>query len=157
MKKALIIEDQNYTAVFVKRALTKEFNFEVKLAENGKEGILQYSKGKPDIIFLDVSMPEMNGLDFIKYLRNNLNDRDTYVVIMTAISDKNLVAKFIEHGIVDYILKPLDYTQLIKRLKLIFSKIPDFLPAETTSEIPEQEKPVENEPDKPEDTEKNPE
>jgi two-component system chemotaxis response regulator CheY len=128
MKKALVIEDQNYTAVFVKRALTKEFGFEVQLAENGKEGIARYLNKKPDIIFLDVSMPEMNGLDFIKYLRNNLNDKETHVVVMTAISDKELVAKFIVHGILDYILKPLDYSHLIKRLELIFSKIPDFLP-----------------------------
>lgn len=145
MRKALIIEDQNYTAVFIKRALTKEFNFEVRLAENGKEGILQYTKSKPDIIFLDVSMPEMNGLDFIKHLRNNLNDRDTYVVVMTAISDKNLVAKFIEYGIIDYILKPLDYTQLIKRLKLIFSKIPNFFPEETHEEKHEENKAEEKE------------
>lgn len=127
MKKALIVEDQNYTAVFVKRALTKEFGFNVQIAENGKEGLVKYAAFKPDIIFLDVSMPEMNGLDFIKYLRNTFHDTSTYVVIMTAISDKNLVGKFIEFKILDYILKPLDYTGLIERLKKIFEKIPNFL------------------------------
>lgn len=130
MKKALVIDDQNYTAVFVKRALTKEFGFEVKTAENGKDGLVKYSSFKPDIIFLDVSMPEMNGLDFIKVLRNSINDSTTYVVIMTAISDKNLVGKFIEYKILDYILKPLDYSGLVARLKKIFEKLPDFFPAD---------------------------
>jgi len=150
MKKAHVVEDQNYTAVFVKRALTKEFGFEVQIAENGKDGILNYSKVKPDIIFLDVSMPEMNGLDFIKYLRNNLNDKETHVVVMTAISDKELVAKFIVYGILDYILKPLDYSHLIKRLELIFSKIPDFLPPK--EEKQQTENPTEDKKD--EDTKK---
>ena len=95
-------------------------------------------------------MPEMNGLDFIKYLRNNLNDKETHVVVMTAISDKELVAKFIVYGILDYILKPLDYSHLIKRLELIFSKIPDFLPPK--EEKQQTENPTEDKKD--EDTKK---
>lgn len=147
MKKALIVEDQNYTAVFVKRALTKEFGFNVQIAENGKDGLVKYAAFKPDIIFLDVSMPEMNGLDFIKYLRNTFHDTSTYVVIMTAISDKNLVGKFIEFKILDYILKPLDYSGLVERLKKIFEKIPNFLPVVETKEE-DKSKPEEKKSDK---------
>jgi len=151
MKKALVVEDQNYTAVFVKRVLTKEFSFDVRTAENGKEGLSVYAAFRPDIIFLDISMPEMNGLDFIKYLRNVINDKTTYVVMMTAISDKSLVGKFIEHGILDYILKPLDYSGLKERLKTIFEKTPDIFPS------PEEIQREENKQEEQKPEEKNPE
>ena len=64
--------------------------------------------------------------------------------------DKELVAKFIVYGILDYILKPLDYSHLIKRLELIFSKIPDFLPPK--EEKQQTENPTEDKKD--EDTKK---
>ncbi|MBN1302194.1 MAG: response regulator [Melioribacteraceae bacterium] len=122
MKKALVAEDQLYNQVLLERILKNEFNMQVIKAENGLEALTKYDRDKPDLIFLDVSMPEMNGMEFIKELRENKNDKDTPVIVLTANSNRELVSYFIEKGISGYLLKPMKYDQMKERISDILEK-----------------------------------
>ncbi len=123
IKKVLLIEDEKFIQVFMRRLLSHEFNWEISTADSGIQGLKKYDETKPDLIFLDVSMPDMNGLEFIKALRLAKKDSDTPVIITTANSNRELVAQFVEYGITDYILKPVSYESLKDRIKEILKKI----------------------------------
>lgn len=64
-----------------------------------------YEKYKPDIIITDIQMPKLNGLEFVKRIRQN--DKKTQIIIITAFSDKDYLLKAIELGLVKYLVKPV--------------------------------------------------
>ena len=64
-----------------------------------------YEKHKPDIIITDIQMPKLNGLEFVKRIRQK--DKKTQVIIITAFSDKDYLLKAIELGLVKYLVKPV--------------------------------------------------
>ncbi len=123
MKKALIVEDDKHTAAFLRRALEKEFKYEVVWGENGKAGIEKLKHFSPDIVLLDIAMPIMNGVDFLKAFRGIKGYEDTPVIILSANSEKEIVAELIQLKICDYILKPLVYERTCLRLQSILSKV----------------------------------
>ncbi|MBU1095628.1 MAG: hypothetical protein CVV23_16425 [Ignavibacteriae bacterium HGW-Ignavibacteriae-2] len=123
MKQVLVLEDQNYAQVIIERVLRKEFNMDVTLAENGLIGIEKYLEQKPEIIFLDISMPDMNGLEFLGFLRGNLDDKTTPVVVLTANGNKDLVYQLLKMGITSYVLKPFTYETLKEKISEILSSM----------------------------------
>ena len=64
-----------------------------------------YEKHKPDIIITDIQMPKLNGLEFVKRIRQK--DKKTQIIIITAFSDKDYLLKAIELGLVKYLVKPV--------------------------------------------------
>lgn len=122
MPKALVIDDQDFIRRFLERILTREFSLSVETAENGKEGFNSLFLEKPDIIFLDILMPVMNGLEFLKKLRKEHEFKDIPVAMISANSQRDLVKEFIDLGVSDFILKPIKYDFTKKRLEKIFEK-----------------------------------
>jgi DNA-binding NarL/FixJ family response regulator len=123
INNVLIADDQLYIQVFVGRVFKKEFNFNIYKASNGIEALIIYDKVKPDIIFLDISMPQMNGLEFLKELRIVRNDKTTPVVIMTANRNSQLFNSILQLGITGYLLKPFTYASLKEHMTEILDKI----------------------------------
>jgi DNA-binding response OmpR family regulator len=78
---------------------------------------------KPEIIFLDISMPDMNGLEFLGFLRGNLDDKTTPVVVLTANGNKDLVYQLLKMGITSYVLKPFTYETLKEKISEILSSM----------------------------------
>jgi two-component system response regulator VanR len=72
-----------------------------------------YEKYKPDIIITDIQMPKLNGLEFVKRIRQK--DKKTQIIIITAFCDKDYLLKAIELGLVKYLVKPVKKKSL-KRL-----------------------------------------
>ena len=112
--RTLIIDDERLAREELK-SLLKEFN-EIEIvgeAQNGEEGIQKVKELNPDLIFLDVSMPEMTGFEMLKHLENIPN-----VVFVTAYDQYAL--KAFEVNALDYVLKPVESERLedaIKKLK----------------------------------------
>ncbi len=107
MPKILLIEDEPDINLLARTAL-KVKGFDVVWAENGKDGIEKAREGDLDLILLDISMPEMNGYDIIKVLKEDLNTKDIPVVFFSAHAQKNEVQKGSALGAVGYINKPFD-------------------------------------------------
>lgn len=114
----LLVEDDELDVISVQRSLSKlESDYELQTAYNGIEALnmLNSFKNLPDVILLDLNMPKMNGIEFLRTLRESERYRNLNVFVMTTSSeglDRNMAEKL---GISGYIIKPLSYTDNTKR------------------------------------------
>lgn len=130
MLKVLVVDDQSFVRKFIKILFSKYFSdAELREAENGLEAWKIYEEGETDLILLDVSMPTMNGLEFLKKLRSI--DKTTKVVMMTANANRDLITELLSLGITDYLLKPFDYKKTLERFQKIMSAIVPELQTES--------------------------
>jgi len=116
----LLIEDDELDIISVERSLKKlEIKYILHTAYNGLEALnmLRSTTDKlvPDVILLDINMPRMNGIEFLKVLRADEHLKDLKVFIMTTSSEGNDRFAAEELGISGYIIKPLNYTDNTKR------------------------------------------
>jgi CheY-like chemotaxis protein len=116
MKKntILLVEDDELDVISVERSLRKlDIQFELHTAHNGKEALAMLTQAvnniSPDVILLDLNMPKMNGIEFLKIIREDDALKNIKVFVMTTsteIVDRNLTEQL---GISGYIIKPLNY------------------------------------------------
>jgi two-component system, OmpR family, alkaline phosphatase synthesis response regulator PhoP len=119
--KVLLVDDEQDILVFLKYNLEKE-NFLVQTASNGKEGIEVAKEFKPDIIVLDVMMPEMDGIETCLELRQIPDLKNVLITFLTARGeDYSQIAGF-DSGADDYITKPIKPRVLISRLKALLRR-----------------------------------
>jgi len=122
MKKinVLLVEDEVTLAMIIKDTLDGE-EFEIHIAENGREGLRQYTKIKPDIIVTDVMMPTLDGFSMVKEIRRH--DPEIPVLFLSARSSANDVVQGFELGGNDYLKKPFGMAELIIRIKALLHKV----------------------------------
>lgn len=119
--KILLVDDEPDILELLKFNLVKE-GFDVETADNGKLGIEIASKFKPDIILLDVMMPEMDGIETCIRLRENKDLKNTIIAFLTARNeDYSQIAGF-ESGADDYINKPVKPRVLISRVRALLRR-----------------------------------
>ena len=123
MFRVLVVDDDENVNMFISRLLTKKFKCEVTWAKNGLEALSLVKGVKPEVIFLDITMPVMNGIETLGALRSDPDTRDLPVIMLTAVSEKNVVAEIMKLGVFDYMLKPLIYDTTFIRIKEIFERI----------------------------------
>ena len=117
MYNALIIEDDATVRSYLKRIIQKKFPFAVSEAENGSDGLEALKKVKPDIIFLDISMPVMSGLQFLEQIKLQPSYSNIPIIVLTAHNDLGTIQKIVSLGITDYILKPIDPQKTYARIQ----------------------------------------
>jgi two-component system alkaline phosphatase synthesis response regulator PhoP len=115
MTKILLVDDEPDIVEFLKYNLERE-KFKVIESYNGEEA-LTLLKEKPDLIILDVMMPEMNGYEVCKRIKQNSQFKEIPVVFLTALSQENDEIKGLEAGGSDFIKKPISPPKLIARVK----------------------------------------
>ncbi len=115
MKKILLIDDEVDILEFLKYNLEKE-NFEVLVSTNGKDGLKKISQN-PDLIVLDIMMPEMDGFEIYQQIKNDKNSQDIPIIFLTAKSGETDEIKGLDLGASDYIQKPISPKKLIARIK----------------------------------------
>ena len=117
-RKKIIIVDDNASYLSVVRILLKPF-YEVYPAPSAAKLFAIVEKFIPDLTFLDVSMPEMNGFEAIAVLKESPRYKDIPVVFLTAKDDEASAEKGLELGASDYITKPFSGPLLLKRISNI--------------------------------------
>lgn len=121
MKKILIIEDDN-----VLRENTAEFikgqNFDVYIAEDGLIGVQQTLKHLPDLILCDISMPNMNGYDFYKTIKQIKSTSTIPLVFFSARTEIEDIRSGMQLGADDYITKPFNFHELLKVINTRIAK-----------------------------------
>jgi two-component system alkaline phosphatase synthesis response regulator PhoP len=119
--KILIVDDEDDILQFIKYNLEKE-NFHVSIANNGIKGLLIAEVENPDLIILDIMMPEMDGVEVCRQLRAKANFDDTLITFLTARGeDYSQIAAF-DVGGDDYITKPIRPRVLISRIKALLRR-----------------------------------
>jgi len=118
MNKVAIVEDDQVIAQMYRIKFENE-GFQVETAENGKLGLELAEKMRPDIVLLDLMMPEMNGEEMLKKLRGEDWGKDTKVIILTNMGEQEVPAGIRELGVDAFILKadmtPRQVTELVKK------------------------------------------
>jgi CheY-like chemotaxis protein len=116
MKKILIVEDHPDMRHLLSLELSV-MGFEPITAENGREGVEKAISEKPDLVLLDVMMPEMDGWDAARILRANPETKDIPIVAETALSDQRDLNSCLQAGCNDYLVKPFTYKDLQQKLR----------------------------------------
>ena len=109
MRSVLIIDDDPLIRKTLSGHLSKQ-GFDVQLAEEGEEGIRKFREFGPDVVILDVRLPDLDGLEVLRQIRD-LNKK-TYVLMMTAYDDMKTTVEAIKLGAFEYLVKPLNYIDL---------------------------------------------
>ncbi len=121
MKKILIIEDD--TVVRENTAELLELaNYSVITASNGKIGITQAKKHKPDIIICDIMMPELDGYGVLKILSKEKTTKHIPFIFLTAKTERKDVRKGMDMGADDYLTKPFNESELISAIESRLAK-----------------------------------
>ena len=116
MKKILIIDDEVQICKMLKMAL-EAADFKIETAENGAEGLQKTAHWRPDLIILDLSLPDEDGEIILKKLREWSK---TPVIVLTARSTEEEKVKLLDAGANDFITKPFGVAELLARIRVAF-------------------------------------
>jgi len=110
--KILVIDDEEHLRGFVARALEEEYH--VTTAESGLDGCIMYGAIKPDILLVDVRMPDISGYEVVRTIKEKYNDRPPKVVVMTGYPFDEDVNKLKMVGIDGFLQKPFTIEELME-------------------------------------------
>lgn len=117
-KKILLVEDEPNVRNFVRVYLEFE-GYQVVEASNGIEGLSQVQKEKPDLIVTDIMMPEMDGVQFYKTLRQREDTNRIPVIVLTVKDEFEDIKYAYLIGVDEYVTKPFDPQHLVSKIKEI--------------------------------------
>lgn len=112
----LIVDDEPNNFDVLEMFLYNE-NYDLVYISNGQDALSFLEKTKPNVILLDIMMPKMNGIEVCSRIKNNPNTNHIPVIMVTALSSKENLAKCIENGADDFITKPIDKLELKSRIR----------------------------------------
>ncbi len=122
MKKILIIDDDKIFLKIFRDSLQKDHAgvYEIESAENGEEGLAKIELSRPDLIVLDIKMPKMDGIEFLRKLKEYKYEPHIPVLISSNFSDTEKISEGLELGVIGYVIKS-DYSldSIIKRIQSV--------------------------------------
>ncbi len=116
MKKKILIVDDNPYMLQVLQLQLEDRDYETILATDGKQAVDMAAAHLPDIILMDILMPEMDGLQATRMIRQNPQTRSIPILAMTALDSSKAKEECLNNGCDDYIAKPFTATQLESRI-----------------------------------------
>ncbi|MHB9097761.1 MAG: response regulator [Syntrophales bacterium] len=119
--KILIVEDDHTTRLLYDKGLFNEV-FDKKMAVSGKEALLVYSEWHPDIIVLDIYLPEITGYQILKTIRTIIEDEKTTIVMATSLHGSEDVESCMKLGVEGYIVKPFQCREIAAKILSYYAK-----------------------------------
>ncbi len=115
MSTVLIVDDALFMRKMIRGAL-EPLGFDIiGEAQNGEEGIKMFEQHHPDLTTLDIVMPEMDGLEVLKEIREK--DSNAKVVMITAVDQREPMLKAMKLGVADFIVKPFDENRIVSAVE----------------------------------------
>lgn len=121
MKKILIVEDEFDFRGLLSNLLA-DHGYEVESAANGAEGIKKYEETSPDLLLLDVNLPDMSGFDICRGIRSKESETRVPIIMCTVHSEIAPVDEGLRSGADDYIVKPFQIEDLLERIAAALAK-----------------------------------
>lgn len=118
MARILVTDDAAFMRMQLKNIFQSLGHEVVGEAENGQVAISMYSELKPDLVTMDITMPEMNGVEAVKHIK--ANDPGATIVMCSAMGQQQMVLEAIQAGAKDFIVKPFDQDRIKQALEKIF-------------------------------------
>lgn len=130
MSKVLLIEDDPLIYRLYQKLFTLE-KFDIEVAENGQEGLQKLKTFHPDILLMDIMMPQMNGLEMLSQLKTDPETKDIPVVVLTNIADMHITQMALSKGAVLCIIKSqTEPGEVINSVKAVLAKATQSAPVD---------------------------
>jgi len=110
MAKILVVDDAEFLRVRISKMLSGE-GHDILEAENGLKAVETYKSSKPDVVLMDITMPEMDGLSALKEIKSF--DPAARVVMLTALGQESVVLEAIKTGARDFVVKPFEKERVL--------------------------------------------
>jgi len=116
-KNILICDDAAFMRMMIKDILTKNGYNIAGEAENGARAVEKYAETKPDLVLMDITMPEMDGIQALKKIKEN--DPSALVIMCSAMGQQAMVIESIQAGAKDFIVKPFQADRVLEAVKKV--------------------------------------
>ncbi|MGI9951188.1 response regulator [Moorellaceae bacterium AZ2] len=116
-KRVLVVDDAAFMRMMIKDILTKNGYEVAGEAENGARAVELYQELKPDVVTMDITMPEMDGIAAVKAIRKM--DPEAKIIMCSAMGQQLMVMEAIQAGAKDFIVKPFQQERVLQALKKV--------------------------------------
>ena len=116
-KNILICDDAAFMRMMIKDILTKNGYNIVGEAENGAKAVEKYAELKPDLVLMDITMPEMDGIEALKKIK--AADADASIIMCSAMGQQAMVIESIQSGAKDFIVKPFQADRVLEAVQKV--------------------------------------
>ena len=116
-KNILICDDAAFMRMMIKDILTKNGYNIVGEAENGAKAVEKYAELKPDLVLMDITMPEMDGIEALKKIK--AADANASIIMCSAMGQQALVIESIQSGAKDFIVKPFQADRVLEAVQKV--------------------------------------
>ncbi|MEN5168078.1 phosphate regulon transcriptional regulator PhoB [Brevundimonas pondensis] len=118
----LVMEDEDALATLLQYNLEKE-GYDVTVAADGEEGLLQVDERLPDLVLLDWMLPKLSGIEVCRRLRGRAETRNLPIIMLTARGEETDRVRGLDTGADDYMTKPFSMTELTARIRAVLRRI----------------------------------
>jgi len=115
-KKVLLVDDTE-TVLLFEKTLLRGTGHELRTANNGRKALDAVAADPPDLILMDIMMPEMDGIEACRHLKEDPSTNTIPVVMVTTKGEPLMVERAFEAGCDDYVTKPLDKMELLSKVR----------------------------------------
>jgi len=122
MKKKVLLVDDSNTVILMERMILAKGQYEIVVARDGVEGVAKAKSEKPDIILLDVMMPNLDGLSACAAIRSDESTAGIPIVMVTTRGEEHNIETAFRNGCTDYVTKPINGLELLTKLSNILGE-----------------------------------
>ncbi len=120
MAGVLVVDDAAFMRLTIKQMLEAHGHTMIGEAADGLEAVSKFAALKPEVVFLDITMPEMNGIEALRLIKEM--DPKAKIIICSAMGQQAMVAQAVQYGAKDFIVKPFEEHRLIRALEDVLKK-----------------------------------
>ena len=113
-KTVLVVDDAAFMRMMIRDILSKE-GYVIHEAVNGRDAIEKYAEVHPDLVTMDITMPEMGGIDALREIRDA--DPAARVLMVSAMGQQRMIVEALEAGAMDFLVKPFQPTKVLETVK----------------------------------------
>ncbi|TLM80582.1 MAG: response regulator [Actinobacteria bacterium] len=113
-RSILVVDDAAFMRMMIRDILSKE-GYTIHEAVNGRDALDKFEEVRPDLVTMDITMPEMNGLDALRAIREI--DADARILMVSAMGQQKMIVEALEAGALDFLVKPFQPTKVLETVK----------------------------------------
>jgi DNA-binding response OmpR family regulator len=116
-RKKILLVDDSATTLMMEQMVLRGQAYQIVTAKNGREAVAAAAAERPDLILLDVVMPEMNGFEACRNIRKDAASRNVPIIMVTTKGEEHNVETGFQSGCSDYITKPINGAELLTKVR----------------------------------------
>ncbi|MBE0476895.1 MAG: response regulator [Coriobacteriia bacterium] len=117
----LVVDDAAFMRMMIRDILSKE-GYVIHEAVNGRDAVEKYAEVGPDLVTMDITMPEMNGIEALREIRRS--DPHAKILMVSAMGQQQMIVEALESGALDFLVKPFQPTKVLETVKKCLQSTP---------------------------------